>query len=197
MSALTSPYLALARLLTYPDERYAQFAQGVPEILAELKPFSASVEGLSQTELQELFTRTFDLNPTCTLEVGWHLYGEEYARGAFMVSMREQMRRLSVEELGELPDHLTHLLLLVDALEPEERTEFISLYLLPAVRKMAKALEGKENPYGVVVKTVEAVLDRTPGVEAPPEEQKAYEFHIFDNGKASTSDLREEEIPYG
>ncbi len=42
---------------------------------------------------EELYTRTFDLNPVCALEIGWHLFGEDYERGAFLVRMRDQLRR--------------------------------------------------------------------------------------------------------
>ena len=167
----TGSYQALAQLLTYPDAAYAEFVQCAPETLTELEPFASSVKGLSLTELQELFTRTFDLSPTCSLEVGWHLYGEEYARGAFLVSMRGQLRRFSVKENGELPDHLTHILLLVDAMDADERAMFIGSYVLPAVRKMVKALEGKDNPYGGVIKTIEGVLERTPGVQQAETEE--------------------------
>ena len=194
-----SPYQALARLLTYPDRAYAEFAQRTVETLPALEPFASGVKGLSLTELQELFTRTFDLSPPCSLEVGWHLYGEEYARGAFMVSMREQMRRLSVEENGELPDHLTHILLLVDAMDPDERSEFITTYVLPAVTKMSKALEGKDNPYVAVVETAEALLEQTPGVERQAaEEQEGYKFRIFSDGDAMPrSEFLEEGAPHG
>ena len=179
----TSPFAALAQVLTYPDVDYAELAQRLPDALVEgepeasskLKSFTSGVRGLSLTELQELFTRTFDLSPACSLEVGWHLYGEEYARGAFLVSMREQLRRFSVPENGELPDHLTHILMLVDAMQSAERARFIALYVLPAVRKMVKALEGKDNPYGGVITTIAEVLARTPGVqEALKEEETSH-----------------------
>ena len=175
----TSSYEALSQALIYPDAAYAELAQRLPGALAESEPeassslesFAAQVRGLSLTELQELFTRTFDLSPTCSLEVGWHLYGEEYARGAFLVSMRQQLKRFSLQENGELPDHLTHILLLAGAMDSDERAQFIALYVLPAVRKMAKALEGKDNPYGGVIKTIEGVLERTPGVQQAEKEE--------------------------
>ena len=193
--AANRPYQVLVRLLTYPDAGYAEFVQSAPETLPELEPFASAVRELSLTETQELFTRTFDLSPTCTLEVGWHLYGEEYARGAFMVSVREQLRRFSIQENGELPDHLTHILLVADAMESDERAALVSTFALPAVRKMVKALEGKDNPYGTVIRTAEAILLNTPGVEEPPEERQP-DFRILSN-QESVSDLLEEEIPYG
>src|SRR6266568_3182701 len=56
---------------------------------------------------QELYVQTFEFNPACTLELGWHLFGENYERGEFLVRMREQLRRHGIAESNELPDHLT------------------------------------------------------------------------------------------
>ncbi len=44
-------------------------------------------------EVEEAFTRTFDVNPACALEVGWHLFGEEYTAAMFLVRMREELRK--------------------------------------------------------------------------------------------------------
>lgn len=173
-----STYEALSRLLTYPDADYAEFAQQLPLTLAEtdpeassaLEPFVVGIRELSLTELQELFTRTFDLSPACSLEVGWHLFGEEYARGAFMVSIRERLRLCGVAENGELPDHLTHILRLADAVEADERGKLVGTFMLPAIEKMLKAMEGKSNPYGDLIKTIAGVLERTPGARQTQKE---------------------------
>ena len=193
-AAATTSYDTLRRLLTYPGAGYVELVQCAPETLSQLEPFAAGVKGLSLIDLQELFTRTFDLSPTCSLEVGWHLFGEEYARGAFMVSMREELRNQGLTENGELPDHLTHVLLLIDSLGADDRAKLISSYVLPAVRKMVEALEGKDNPYGVVVKTVARVLEQTPGVEAALAEH-SYQFRIL--GNHAGSQTLEEEAPHG
>ena len=49
--------------------------------------------------MQELFTRTFDINPACASR-GGHLFGEEY-RGALRPDA--ELRRLGLEESAELP----------------------------------------------------------------------------------------------
>ena len=66
--------------------------------------------------LEEAFTGTFDVNPACALEVGWHLFGEEYARGMFLVRMREELRKYGLAESSELPDHVSHVLAIVNAI---------------------------------------------------------------------------------
>ena len=98
-------------------------------------------------ELQELFTRTFDLNPVCTLEIGWHLFGEDYQRGEFLVKMRGRLRERAIEESTELPDHLTHALRLLDLMEAEEAAEFVEELLLPALGKMHHGWKDNHNAF--------------------------------------------------
>ena len=104
---------ALSLLLRYPDPHYReQIARGAAtlkdrdaEAALHVERFVNQISGMTVERLQELFTQSFDLSPLCSLEVGWHLYGEEYARGNFLVAMRGLLRDHGIEESTELPDH--------------------------------------------------------------------------------------------
>jgi nitrate reductase delta subunit len=158
---------SLAALLRYPDESYFRSAQicqgalrGVPsDILALLENFCRRISSLSTEELQELFTQTFDLNPVCSLEVGWHLFGEQYERGEFLVRMRQQMRRFGVAESTELPDHLTHVLSVLGRMEQEEAEKFASACVYPALDKMRAGLAEKDNLFEVVLELIARVME--------------------------------------
>ena len=63
-------------LLKFSIDGIGQDCPGAVEFLTEL---SDHIEGMSLEQIQELYTRTFDINPVCTLEIGWHIYGEDYA----------------------------------------------------------------------------------------------------------------------
>ncbi len=102
---------------------------------------------------QELYVQTFEFNPACTLEIGWHLFGENYERGEFLVRMREQLRRYGIAESTELPDHLTYLLDLITRMDREEAAELAGQYILPAVAKIREAL--KENPFAELIVAIE------------------------------------------
>ena len=159
-------YGALGGLLLYPDASFPerlqacrkQVGQADPAAAEQVERFSEGVEGLSLEQLQELFTRTFDLNPVCSLEVGWQLFGEEYSRGTFLVAMRAQLREKEIKESGELPDHLTHILPLLDRMEDRERVYFNDKYLKPALSKMLAAFEGKQTAYAHVLQACDAML---------------------------------------
>lgn len=98
---------------------------------------------------QELYVQTFEFNPACTLEIGWHLFGENYERGEFLVRMREQLRRHRIAESTELPDHLTHLLPLIACMERGESAQFVGEFILPALTKIRSAIHG--NAYEPVI----------------------------------------------
>jgi len=106
---------------------------------------------------QELYVQSFEFNPACTLEIGWHLFGENYERGEFLVRMREELRRHGILETTELPDHLTHMLLLIDRMEHEEAAELAGLSLLPALAKIQDAIKG--NSYESLIAAVRTKLE--------------------------------------
>lgn len=146
------------RLLNYPQPGYAASASALqralalrfPEAAAQLADFAKFAESRSVEELEEEFTRTFELNPECALEVGWHLFGEEYARGLFLVRMREELRRHGLEEDRELQDHLTHVLALLAAMRPESAAPFVRACVWPALGRMQQALSRSGSPYAAL-----------------------------------------------
>lgn len=151
----------LGSLLRYPDAglaaRLAAAKAEAPEAAREaLAAFEAAAGSSSLHELEELYTRTFDMNPDCSLEVGWHLYGEQYERGAFLVKMRERMKALGVPEDHELPDHLSHALAVWSRLEPSEAKRFAEECLAPAVAKVIAGLGDGPNPFRHLLAAVQA-----------------------------------------
>ncbi len=170
---------ALAGLLTYPRADYGpsldrcrQALRGDGESVALLEKFAAAVEPLAPEAAQELFIQTFDLSPVCTLEVGWHVYGENYDRGAFLVRMRQQMREHGLAESDELPDHLAHVLQVLGRMEPGPQCEFAERFVLPALSKMMAGFKNKGNPFehvmNVIGRSVHALCPNVPLVPAEP-----------------------------
>jgi nitrate reductase molybdenum cofactor assembly chaperone len=136
-----------APLLAYPGldyhERIRACAAAAPS--QEMGEFARNVEGLPVEELQELYAHTFDWNPDTTLDIGWHLFGENYDRGDFLVKLRGALRTHGLAESRELPDHLSHVLPLLDCLPEVERAEFAAKYVLPAIGKLGDGLAKAES----------------------------------------------------
>lgn len=171
MAHLNQVLGSIGRLLSYPGEQtveaaellYVALQDDLPEAAQGASAFGAFLEQHELWEAEETYTRTFDVNPACALEVGWHLFGEEYARGMFLVRMRENLRKYNLPENAELPDHLTHVLEILAAMPEDEASRFARACVLPAVEKMSEALDGKETPYVPVVHCLAAVLNQTWG----------------------------------
>jgi|APSaa5957512622_1039677.scaffolds.fasta_scaffold38225_2 nitrate reductase delta subunit len=199
MSVDDKIYEHLASILSYPEEQIREGVEKVHELapveVPTLKLLSDYLEGASTKSVEELFTRTFDLNPSCCLEVGWHLYGEDYPRGAFLVNMRQTLAEENLPESPELPDHLSHCLRLLPKLEAEDAEAFARKYILPAVGKILPAMED-ENPYTCVLEMLQSLLEGQYGPGDPGDgigNAKLVELPILDNvlHYNNTEDLQE------
>ena len=150
---MKSQYDRLARLFEYPGESYVERCRE-----AGLDEFASQMEKLSLSQIQEQFIATFDWNPATALDLGWHLYGEQYARGEFLVRVREQLRRFGIPESAELPDHITHILPLLACMEPDDAMPFARDFVAPAVAKLVSALDQKKTPFVLLMRAVREAL---------------------------------------
>lgn len=185
MKAREGFYAAIAGLLAYPDGAFCRrlarcrelLGRGDPQAAAHLADFDAATRNAALADLEELYARTFDFNPQCALEIGWHLFGADSNRGALLVRLREELARHGIQESCELPDHLTYVLPLVDRMSPDEAARFARACVVPAAEKMLAGLEGKQNPYESVLRCLVVMLRtefgsdvRGPGVSLGQEE---------------------------
>jgi len=154
MDALTR----LGSLFAHPDEGYAARARAAAVAHPPLASFASHANALGTAALQERFVTTFDLNPAAALEVGWHLFGEQYERGAFLVMLRDRLRAAHISEAGELPDHLQHVLSLVATMRDDERGAFVARYLAPALEKIGAAVP-EDNPFSDLVRVTREVME--------------------------------------
>ncbi len=162
-------YHCLAQIIDYPGEgfnglvaRTIQLVSPVDESVAEyIKDFRDQAATDSLDALQELYTHTFDINPVCTLDVGYHIFGESYQRGAFLSHLREAESDAGLKDERELPDHLGVLLRFLPLLSDAEfKQSLISDCILPAIAKMEQALTESHNPYLSVLRAAELWLER-------------------------------------
>jgi nitrate reductase molybdenum cofactor assembly chaperone len=157
---------ALARLLEYPRDGYMESVEESARLVAAanseaadaLQPFIDYARAQPLHVLEETFTRTFDNSADRALEVGWHTFGENYTRGTFMVRMRQRLREVGVEENGELPDHLSHVMALLGRAEASWAGDMAHDTVAPAVTKIHDALTSQENPWAPVLAATQIIL---------------------------------------
>lgn len=152
---------AMAALFTYPQSDYAKAVEDAVACSGPAAPalleFAGGIRCVPLSASQELYTSTFDLQPSCALDLGWHLFGEEYERGLLLARMRRELRACGIPESRELPDHLSHALLLLARMEPSEAEEFASAIVAPALERMLKAMP-PENVFGYLLKATRQLV---------------------------------------
>jgi nitrate reductase delta subunit len=160
-------YDALSRLIGYPSPGYCEAAEEWASVVAKespaageaLKPFIGLLAERTGEQMEELYASTFDNSQSAALELGWHVFGETYDRGAFLVRMRGMLREHGIEEGIELPDHLRLVLALL-ARCPEEVALMLAVEAVePSVRKISVSLAAGDNPYESVMDAVLAILE--------------------------------------
>lgn len=156
----------VAELLSYPhgplDARVGRCLAALDpadEAAAALQRFEQHVTGMSLAELQEHYTAVFDCNPACTLDLGWHLFGDTRERGGFLVVLRNDLERVGLPEVSELPDHLSHVLALLGREEPGRRAALVTL-VAPAVAAVRGALEDRRSVYADLLTAIESLVAR-------------------------------------
>ena len=158
---------AMAALLEYPSPRFPalleacrSYASSVgPEVAGGLERFAASVEGLSRAQLQALYTETFDFSESCTLDIGWHLFGDRHQRGMFLSELRPELAAAGIDERLELPDHLPHVLMLLSRSDPS-KTAPLRTMVRRAVEKLTTNLHERQSPYEHLVGSAFAAATR-------------------------------------
>ena len=138
-------YKILAELFRYPDAGFVPRVVKCQELLNTdypeagkiLNPFTLYLSALSIEETEELFTKTFDVQPICYLDLGYVIFGEDYKRGTFLRHMQEEQKMLNNDCSPELPDHLSHVLVLMTLhTDPVFIDELVAQVVVPAVKKM-------------------------------------------------------------
>jgi nitrate reductase delta subunit len=165
-------YSLWASLFAYPDPSYPAAVERCTEAAhsENLTTFATAVSALTVEQLQEQYTQSFDRNPDTTLDIGWHVFGENYDRGDFLVKLRDALRRHGVPENGELPDHLSHVLRLLDVMPADERKAFAVEFVAPALEKIRAGVAKSESMF---VPLVLALIEQVAGIAAQPQRSGA------------------------
>ncbi|MBL8858436.1 MAG: molecular chaperone TorD family protein [Planctomycetes bacterium] len=147
---------ACARLYELPGSDLAVCARSAARCARELNPDAATAleematecEALGAAVVEELFVRTFELQPSCSPYAGPHLFGEEgFQRGRMLAGLREGFERHGFDAGRELPDHVAVLMRFAARLDPSERAELCDWCLARPLTAMDQQLGSGTNPY--------------------------------------------------
>ena len=158
-----SHYALFATLLDYPSANYptlveaaaAGLEEDYPEPAARLRAFGkilppseGTLDEVALDEVQEIFTRSFDVQAITTLGVGYVVFGDDYKRGELLVNLNRELRALDIDTGTELSDHLPTILRLMARWEDEENSQELADQILhPALARMIGEFSPKQTEH--------------------------------------------------
>ncbi len=144
-------YCQLAGLFDFPAPGFAargrsllEFLRGhYPDAVVEVEQFLDAIPE-SILDLQELHTRTFDVQSLTTLDVGYVLFGDDYKRGELLSNLTREHAQAGNDCRGELADHLPNVLRLIPKLQDQNLLdEMVRELLVPALMLMIREFDPK------------------------------------------------------
>ncbi len=145
-----SLYDALAAVFAHPGPSYlSDLARAItaleheyPKAAEQLRELERLLPKGNALALEELFTRTFDVQPITSLDVGYTLFGEDYKRGALLANLSREHTVAKNDCGAELADNLGNVLRLLPRwTDAAVRDEFVHVLLGRAVAEMIREFE--------------------------------------------------------
>lgn len=156
-------YELFAEILDYPGPDLIACVQDCaalielesPEIAGMLRRFQTYQTAVSLGKLQEAYTSVFDMQPECTLNLGYQLLGDDWRRSILLFKLKEMYEANNFDSGCELPDHLCVLLrFLAIPKNSSEAAGLVDDCLLPTLSRMAASIQLGESPYRWVLQAL-------------------------------------------
>jgi nitrate reductase delta subunit len=167
----------LSRCLAYPDAEAlealpemetAAARLGEPRVRERLANFMVLLKEQPLLKLQEHYTAVFDMDPSASLNLTYHLMGDREDRGRALAQLLDVYRRAGFEPaVNELPDFLPLMLEFMAASSPAELPAPI-LRCLSVVPALAGRLKQTDSPYVVPLELLCGAFPKTTDVSLPP-----------------------------
>lgn len=161
-------YKHIADLFRYPTAESLEKVRQVSELLRQRDvllqvKFLAFEEFYTKrtiTELEEYYIRTFDVQATCHLDIGYIIFGDDAKRGRFLYHVKEEQEKIDNDCGTDLADFLPNILTLLSKTTDEVLVEELSVsILLPALKQMMQKLEIDNNIYKIPVGILISLLE--------------------------------------
>jgi nitrate reductase assembly molybdenum cofactor insertion protein NarJ len=158
-------YKYIAELFRYPDDNFAANAVGFakniapdfPFVSEKLDDFVGKVENLNTKELKEYYSKTFDVQAICFLDIGYMMFGEDYKRAQLLVNLQKEHKIAGVDCGTELSDHLPNVLCLLAQTKNNDFAEELGFIIVTSsVRFMLTKFKNENNYYKILL---EVLLD--------------------------------------
>lgn len=162
-------YLTLADLFSYPESGMIGIISNCKidmtdkhaEFMPILNDFEEHCSKHNTGELQEYYSKTFDVGALCCMDIGYVIFGEDYKRGEFLVNMKAEFRKFGMENQIELADYLPNVLRLIYHHDDKRFVEEIAYCItIPALKEIINEFRSPDNIYRKLLQMVLNVLTK-------------------------------------
>lgn len=144
---------------------------------------------MSINDQQEYYIKTFDVNATCYLDIGYVIFGEDTKRGQMLLEMKRE-QELAGNNCGtEFADHLPNVLTLLPKISDSEFCHELTVSLLmPAIKVMIENFKTENNIYKLLLNLLQdLLLDKYPDVSYEVIEQLSFKNTCYENHGCTTN----------
>lgn len=153
-------YQDFAELLSYPQNTtydtarscHEKLVGSYPQAAEKLRRFVDFSKNHTSDRMEEIYTASFDLQPTCYPYVGYQLCGENQKRALFLMKIQQIYRGQNFQTSHELPDHLSEVLRFVGTTEDQQCCrDLIDDGIVPALEKILAGFDSDDHAYRQVL----------------------------------------------
>lgn len=190
-------YQHIAALFQYPGLPVEKNCAFIQDYLIKHQPQEAEVfqtialhfTNKTLSEQQEYYIRTFDVNATCYLDIGYVIFGEDTKRGQMLLEMKRE-QDLAGNDCGtEFADHLPNVLNLLPKISDTEFCRELTMSLLmPAIKVMVENFKTENNIYKLLLNLLQdLLLHKYPDVSYEVIEQLSFKNTCYEHHGCSTN----------
>ena len=162
-------YAQLTDLFIYPHEGHVEKIKNIqqildieyPEAAEKLQRFTSWTMNTPLHDQEELFNRTFHIQATCYLDLGYVMFQEDYKRGELLANMKVEQEKHGVDCGYELADNLVNVLKLIPVHKDQEFVNELSARIvIPSLEKMLTEFDATKmkNRMKLIKKKEKAVI---------------------------------------
>ena len=171
------PLRLLSALLQYPDhdllsqiEMIETEVDDMPskEMKKCMDDFLLYLKTHSPIQLQEGYTAAFDMNPTTTLNLTYHTFGDNEKRADMLARLQQRYQDAGYERItGELPDYLPMMLEFLSVCPESENTGLI-WECLRGLEDVVDRLQKAAPPYAALLQPLIPMVANRIGSKGSP-----------------------------
>jgi nitrate reductase delta subunit len=174
MNYASTYFKLVSILMQYPDDAYLQALPELETVAEQLnqgreragiEAFLADLKTHDALQLQERYTAAFDLNPSTTLNLTYHQWGDSEKRAAALTRLQQLYLDAGYEKSsGELPDYLPLVLEFMASVSEAQRSEPIRK-CLTSLETIVDRLRPIALPYAELLTPLAATFKDQPQVQ--------------------------------